>query len=110
MKLPPDLHLLAVLVVLAGVLSGLPQRAWSAEDSYLRALEAEASDTGAKNAAAAEPAPRQAGRADVVQDRETIRPDMDFQGFEAELHAAYPGTSFLYEKLGEPQRKAVSGG
>jgi hypothetical protein len=105
----PDRYWHVAVVLLTGLLSCLPPVAVPASDGYLRALEAEASDTGARSTAPAAPAHQAAPPAGTLQDRRTIRPGMDFGAFETELEEAYPGTWFLYEKLGAPQRKAVYG-
>ena len=107
MKKLPGHQLPIAVVLLTGVLSCLPQASVAATDGYLRALEAEASDTGARSTAVAAPAQPAPTRAGVLEDQKTIRPGLDFGAFERELEAGYAGTWFLYDKLEKTQRKAV---
>jgi len=91
-----------LLAVFAG---GCPVTCAAASDDYLKALENEANDTGARTDAAQGDAHKAGG----VQDRQLINPGLDFDAFETELKTRHAGTWFLYNRLSEPQRKAVFG-
>ncbi len=92
---------------LLGVLlcTGIPA---SADDDYLRVLEAEAVDTGGHTSPDdASSVARSARKVRSVTDNQTIRSSMGFGEFESELQANYSGTWLLYNKLTHAQRKTV---